>query len=106
MPVYQVQLNAYAAIGEQNGLHPVSGLALIYMEPVTDGDAALYLGKHQEYGFDMGFSAMVHPVALKPGAIPLLLARARQLYDLPVAPAGRHNCRDCANLSSLFHLLE
>ena len=36
--MYEVQLNAYAVIGEQKGVAPVSGLALIYTEPVTDDD--------------------------------------------------------------------
>ena len=34
--MYEVQLNAYAVIGEQKGFAPVSGLALVYTEPVTD----------------------------------------------------------------------
>jgi hypothetical protein len=102
MPVYQVQLNAYAAIGEQCGLHPVTGLALIYMEPITDGDATLYMGNHREYGFDMGFSAAVHRVSLNLASIPILLAKARTLYELPEAPQKRLGCRDCASLDNLI----
>ena len=39
-PMYEVQLNAYAVIGEQKGFAPVSGLALVYTEPVTDDATA------------------------------------------------------------------
>ena len=39
-PMYEVQLNAYAVIGEQKGIAPVSGLALVYTEPVTDDATA------------------------------------------------------------------
>jgi len=106
IPVYQVQLNAYAAIGEQWGLHPVTGLALIYMEPITDGEATLYMSNHKEYGFDMGFSAAVHWVDLDIDSIRLLLARARELYQLPVAPEGRQGCRDCISLDNLIATIE
>ena len=102
MPMYQVQLNAYAAIGEQCGLHPVSDLALIYMEPVTDGDISLYVENNKEYGFDMRFAATVHRVALNIDSIPVLLAKARQIYELPAAPEGRPGCRDCTNLDNLI----
>ena len=38
--VYEAQLNGYAYIGERLALAPVSQLALIYMEPVTDAQTA------------------------------------------------------------------
>ncbi|MFC1897655.1 PD-(D/E)XK nuclease family protein [Chloroflexota bacterium] len=102
MPVYQVQLNAYAKIGEQCGLNPVSGLALIYMEPITDSDSALYVGNNREYGFDMGFSATVHWVDLNLDSIPVLLARAKDIYELSTAPEGLQGCRDCVSLDNLI----
>lgn len=102
MPVYQVQLNAYAAIGEQCGLHPVSSLALIYMEPITNGETTLYVSNNRDYGFDMGFAAAVHPVDLNINIIPALLARARDLYELPNPPEGYENCKECANLDNLI----
>ena len=39
-PIYETQLNAYAVIGEACGLTPVSKLALIYTEPITDKKVA------------------------------------------------------------------
>ena len=56
--MYEVQLNAYALIGESLDLKPVSDLALIYMEPITDSISAAQDENQWEYGFSMGFSAM------------------------------------------------
>jgi len=104
MPIYKVQLNAYAAIGEQCGLHPVSELALIYFEPITDGDTTLYIGNHRDYGFDMGFSAALHKVDLDLDLILSLLSRARDLYELPKAPQGRKGCNECTNIENLIDI--
>ena len=40
---YEVQLNSYAYIGERLDFSPVTGLALAYMEPVTDEETAVML---------------------------------------------------------------
>ncbi len=63
-PMYETQLNGYAHIGEQCGLAPVSGLALIYTEPVTDQASASSDANHRENGFAMGFVANIHEVPL------------------------------------------
>jgi len=102
MPVYRVQLNAYALIGEQCGLHPVTDLALIYMEPVTDGEVSFFIGNHREYGFDMGFAAAVYHVDLEPSMVPGLLAQVREIFELPAPPEGRPECKECANLENLI----
>jgi hypothetical protein len=104
MPMYEVQLNAYAAIGEKCGLKPVSDLALIYMEPVTDADAATDGSNHRHNGFAMGFSANIHKVALNLDTIPLLLARVREIYELSNAPEGSAECNDCYLLESLLKI--
>jgi len=106
LPMYEVQLNAYAAIGERSGLvAPVSGLALIYMEPVTHEQAASDAGNQRPDGFAMGFAAHIHPVALEPDVIPTLLKRVAELVSLENPPAGRPGCEDCARLSGLLELL-
>src|ERR1017187_4198055 len=78
-PMYEVQLNAYAAIGEQKGLAPVSGLALVYTEPVTDDNTAKKDAYQNDSGFLMEFSARVRRVDLAPHAIPPLLAKVREI---------------------------
>jgi hypothetical protein len=93
--MYEAQLNAYALIGEQRGLTPVSALALVYMEPITDDGAAVDGVNHRETGFAMGFQATVHEVPLNSGLIAPLLARTREIYDLPKSPPGRSGCKNC-----------
>ena len=106
MPVYEVQLNAYAAIGEGSGLvKPVSGLALVYMEPVTGEDAAVDGSNHRDDGFTMGFSAHIHKVKLEPDLIPSLLVKARTIYELGRPPDGRAGCHDCENVAGLLDML-
>ncbi len=79
-PMYEVQLNAYAVIGEQKGFAPVSGLALVYTEPVTDDATAAKDANQTDSGFLMEFSAHIRPVDLAPDKIPPLLAKVREIY--------------------------
>lgn len=103
-PMYEVQLNAYAVIGNQQGLAPVSGLALVYTEPVTDSASAAKDGNHTHSGFLMEFSAHIRRVDMAPERIPPLLARVREIYDQPRAPRPREGCVDCALLAGLIQL--
>jgi hypothetical protein len=103
-PMYEAQLNAYAFIGEQCGFSPVSGLALVYTEPVTDNAAASKDGNLTEAGFAMEFSAHVLPVELAPQRIPKLLAKVRDIYDRKRPPEPREGCKDCALLRNLIEL--
>ena len=106
MPMYEVQLNAYAMIGETSGLvKPVSDLALIYMEPVTTKDAAADSSNRKDNGFAMGFSANIHKVNLNLGNIPLLLTKAREVYELQKPPAGSGLCKDCESLANLIDIV-
>ena len=102
MPMYEVQLNGYAMIGERCNLHPVSDLALIYMEPVTSKDAVIDGLNHRDNGFAMGFAASIHKVALKLDIIPPLLAKTREIYELSSAPEGCVGCKDCQLLEGLL----
>lgn len=104
-PAYEAQLNAYARIGEECGFDPVSGLALIYMEPVTDDAAAADDENRRDDGFAMGFAADIVPVPLDFGIIRPLLAKTREIYDLADAPAGRRGCTNCELTNRLVGLL-
>lgn len=105
IPMYEVQLNAYAFIGEQCGLNPVEELALIYFEPETDDDAVGNPVNYRDNGFAMGFIPRVVEVELKPDSIPLLLAEVRRMYDLPKAPKGRDGCKDCLILEKMAEFI-
>ena len=101
-PMYEVQLNAYAVIGEQKGIAPVSGLALVYTEPVTDDDTARKDSNQTPSGFLMEFNAQIRPVDLAPEKIPVLLAKVREIYDWKRPPKPLEGCKDCILLQSLM----
>ena len=103
-PLYEAQLNAYALIGEQRGLAPVTGLALIYTEPVTDEESASEDAVHREDGFAMGFVAHVVDVKLNTAMIGPLLAKTREICDLETCPYGRRGCRNCGFLNDLLDI--
>ncbi len=101
-PMYEVQLNAYAMIGEQKGFAPVSGLALVYTEPVTDPEAAAQDSNQSEVGFRMEFSARFERVELQPARIPSLLAQVREISDRERPPRAQKGCKNCALLQDLL----
>ncbi len=101
LPVYEVQLNGYALIADRVGLGPVKQIALVYTEPVTDGDADFLDKARTHDGFHMGFRAKVVPVDLDPGKIPPLLRKARRIFDAKQPPTGAPGCEDCANFDAL-----
>ncbi len=100
-PIYEVQLNAYAMIGEQFGLKPISDLALIYMEPMTNDEEANDDMNRRANGFAMSFSASIHMVQMNTAIIPPLLQRVREIHDLEVAPSGYNGCKDCESVNNL-----
>lgn len=100
-PMYDVQLNGYALIADRVGLGPVNQVALVYTEPVTDGDADSLDEARTQEGFRMGFRAKVVPVDLDPGKIPPLLRKARRIFVAKEPPTGAKGCEDCANFETL-----
>ncbi len=100
-PMYEVQLNAYAYIGERCGFSPISGLALIYTEPVTDAAAAARDANMTREGFMMGFSSHIVPVRMSLDVIPTLLGKVRLILDCARPPESRQGCEDCRLLENL-----
>lgn len=104
LPMYEVQLNAYAYIGKRQGFDPISGIALVYMEPQTDLTQDELDSKLWRDGFLMGFAGYVLELKLEPEQkIPPLLKRVRLIYDLGSPPPGTEECRDCKLLDELIH---
>ena len=103
---YEVQLNAYAYIGERLGLSPVRRLALVFMEPVADQETAQDPQLVDDRGFSMGFEATIVDVALRPERlIPPLLRKVREVADMDRAPVGLTSCKDCQAMDSLIEAL-
>ena len=104
LPIYRAQLNGYALIAESIGLGKVSGLALVYFEPLTDIAGIDVDALIDAAGFAMKFAAKILPIELNLSMIPPLMQRARQIYDMDAAPDGRAGCKDCALLNELMGL--
>lgn len=103
LPMYEVQLNAYAYIGKRQGFDPIWGIALVYMEPQTDLTQDELDSKLWEDGFLMGFAGHVLQLKLEAeGKIPPLLEEVRRIYDLGSPPPGNQDCRDCKLLDQLM----
>ena len=105
-PMYDVQLNAYGFIGEENGVAPVSSLALLYFEPETTPEDAVRPESAMEHGFRMGFKSAIKPVERDPSLVTGLLRKAADLMRLDSPPEGREGCKDCAKLDGLLEVAQ
>ena len=105
-PMYDVQLNAYAYIAERTSYSPVTGLGLIYYEPMTDITPNSIDSFVQNDGFSMSFVAKLLPIELRPDNIQQLLQKAREIYEQPEAPKRGTNCKDCNILDEIVALID
>lgn len=98
LPMYTVQLNAYAEIAERTGLGSVADLALIYLEPTTesaDGDCAAE-------GIRLPLNAHLVRIEHRPTLLSLPLARARRIANLGDAPVPGSGCRECSRVERVI----
>ena len=103
---YEVQLNAYAYIGERLGISPVRQLALAFMEPIADEQTAQEPELVDDRGFSMGFEATIVDVPVRPEKlIPPLLRRVRDVAGMERSPVGSPDCKDCQAIDSLIDAL-
>jgi len=100
-PMYRVQLNGYAKIYQALGEN-VTGLSMIYNEPLTD-ELAAYGGAQPEF-FKMQFNPKFVPVEVDTKSLDPLLARTREIFDGPI-PESREGCKDCESLSKIIGFL-
>lgn len=99
LPMYQVQLNAYALIHERCGMGKVESLFLVYFEPVTDEDAATR--NHRSTGFDMGFTGHTLPVEINRPMLDEVMEKTRDIYERKLPPVRREGCKDCEKLDTI-----
>ena len=102
LPLYVIQLNGYAWISERLGMGAVSGLGLVYYEPMTELTTETIDTVLADDGFSMRFQAKVLPLNLQLDHIPPLLQKVRAIFDLATAPIGRDGCKDCRLLDGLL----
>lgn len=102
LPMYVVQLNGYAMIMEAMKFSPVSGLFVVYFEPMTDEESANK--RRSESGFSMEFSA--HPVAVQidRSVVDATMKTAADINGLDRPPAGRDGCKDCQAVDAIIQL--
>jgi len=98
IPMYKVQLNGYAKIYTALGEN-VTGLSMIYMEPLTDELAAIG-GAHPDF-FKMQFDPKFVPVEVNIESLDPLLEKTRQIYDGKLPELGE-NCKDCEALDKII----
>ena len=106
IPMYEVQLNGYAYIAERVGYKPMTGLGLIYYEPFTDITPDLIDDYAENDGFYMYFYAHTMGIKFDPDMIPVLLQKARQLYDKLSPPDPVVDFKDCRTVEELKNVLQ
>ena len=106
LPLYEVQLNAYAYIGNRSQFNPVTGIGLVYYEPQTDLFEDGLDDVIMDNGFAMPFKANLHELELNSDVvIPKLLKKAKDIIESPKIPEGIDGCEDCEALSDLIGLV-
>ena len=105
-PMYEVQLNAYAYIGNRTYFSPVSVLSLIYLEPDTDFRSDPSLLSRSEDTLMLGFTPKARSVEIKADHfIEGLLQQAGQISKEEALPQHTHTCQDCESLEKLLELV-
>jgi len=102
LPIYEVQLNAYALIDEALG-NKVSRLLLSYCEPVTGAEACTE-DIYNEDGFAMGFCVKTITIKQDRETVIELLIKARDIAELETAPERKCGCKECAKVDKLIGL--
>lgn len=85
LPMYHVQLNAYALALPLYNIKPIAGLSLLYCEPKEELDS--------DENFSLSFVIQPLEIKLQPEIIPKLLLKARSILENNVPPAPRISCK-------------
>jgi hypothetical protein len=99
-PMYEVQGNGYGWIAAGQG-RDVSGLSLIYMEPVTTEESAKTEAGNADGPWRMQFSPHYLPIEMDFDRIEGLLQRVRLIYDDEI-PEDTGTCKDCEALNNII----
>jgi hypothetical protein len=102
LPLYEIQLNAYAYIAERLNFKPVKNLFLVYYEPITEISREKIDSIITDNGFELAFSGKVVPVPIKKDDIEPLLGKVRQIYELSKPAERRTGCKDCQAIDEII----
>jgi hypothetical protein len=103
--MYEVQLNAYAYIGNRTFFSPVSALSLIYLDPDTDLASNPNLLSRSADNLMLGFTLKVRGIDIKPDHfIKELLQRANEINEAEISPEHTDTCRDYELLERLIEI--
>lgn len=95
LPMYEVQLNAYAYALPRHGIKPITNLSLVYCEPNESLE--------NDEDFKLAFTTKVLDINLNTDIIPDLLIKAREILENPKPPKPYINCKGiCMWLDSLY----
>lgn len=104
-PMYEVQLNAYAYIGNRTCFSPVSKLSLMYLEPDTNFAENPALLDRSEDCLMLGFTPTIKSVEIKADSyIEGLLQRASKISEEEAPPHHNNRCKDCEALEGLIEI--
>lgn len=85
LPMYEVQLNAYAYALPHHGIEPITNLSLVYCEPSENIES--------DEDFKLSFTTKVLHINLNTGMIPTLLIKAREILNSQEPPEPNINCK-------------
>lgn len=105
-PMYETQLNAYTFIANALNYPRINKLALIYTEPITDGEKLSLEENFLDYGFAMEFNAQIVGVKINQDLLNPLFEKVRQIFEMNQPPNSAFGCKDCPkvdNLVSIFN---
>lgn len=98
-PMYEIQSNVYGILMGDN-----PKLFLVYMEPDTEKSSVC--NNIIDQGFRMCFNAVVVPIENDKKKVRQALNVTREIYEMPNAPKGRDDCKDCEQLDKVMGLLK
>ena len=102
LPMYITQLSGYRFIAKALGIGETSKTGLCYYEPTAEPT----LADLTDNGFRMTFTAHVHPIETSIDDFLKLVAKAKAIAELPVAPQGVAKCKNCAIVDELREVLK
>lgn len=104
LDLYKAQLSAYCLMAPRYGYQKPTRAGLLYFEPCMEDSDEQVLGAIGKDGFAFQFTGRPVEVPIDTKNVEKLLKAARKLYDLPVPPESKNDCKDCENLAELYRL--